>query len=199
MRLGALVQLYLNSSFTEEGWFKSFYSKQSIDKNNNPIPWLTYSFIHFLDKRLTKNMVVFEYGAGNSTIWFAKRVKKIKSVENDEQWVSLLKNKLPQNCELILRELNNNYANSSIETDDKYDIIIIDGRERISSTKNAVHALNENGIIIFDNSQVEDYQEALNFLEEKKFKRIDFTGTLPIVAYNNTTTIFYRPNNCLNI
>lgn len=201
LHVSAFFQLAIESSLVEEGWFKSYYSKQAVDKNGNPIPWLTYSFIHFIENRLTKEMSVFEYGAGNSTIWFAGKVKKIKSVENDKEWVDLLKNKLSENCELIFRPLSedNVYAKSSLESNDKYDIIIIDGRERVNSTKFAVNALKENGIIFFDNTQVNDYNEALEFLHIMNFKRIDFTGTLPIVAYNNTTSIFYRSNNCFNI
>lgn len=199
-RIGAFFQLYLSSALMEEGWFKSYYSKKAVDKFGAPIPWLTYSFIHFINRRLTKEMSIFEYGAGNSTIWFAQRVKKIISVENDEKWVEALKPSLPSNSELVVRNIDDmKYAKASLERNEKYDVIIIDGRDRTNCTMYCLNALNEKGIIIFDNTQVEDYAEAIQFIINNGFRKIDFTGTLPIVAYNNTTTIFYRTNNCLNI
>jgi hypothetical protein len=201
IQIGAFVQLAMSSSLREEGWFKSFYAKEAIDKNNNPIPWFTYSFLHFIQNRLNSEMSIFEYGSGNSTIWFSSKVKKIKSVENDLEWFNKVSAKLPVNCEIVFRPLDgtDTYSKSVNESKEKFDIIIIDGRDRVKSTKASIEALNTNGIIIFDNSQVEEYREALDYLEGLDFKRIDFVGILPIVAYNNTTSIFYRKYNCLGI
>ena len=42
-----------------------------IDKNSNPLPWVTYGFIDFISERLNKSIDVFEYGSGNSTLWYA--------------------------------------------------------------------------------------------------------------------------------
>jgi hypothetical protein len=38
MHLGGAVQLMLESALTENGWFRSYHTKQSVDKNGNPIP-----------------------------------------------------------------------------------------------------------------------------------------------------------------
>lgn len=51
------------------------------------MPWMTFSTIRFLQRNLTKNMRVFEYGSGGSSVFFAKRVGEIISVEHDEEWM----------------------------------------------------------------------------------------------------------------
>jgi hypothetical protein len=81
----------------------------------------------------------------------------------------------------------------------KYHIIIIDGVDRNNCAKFSIQKLTENGVIVYDNTQLPDYRISMELLLENGFKRIDFEGLLPIVSYNNTTSIFYKDNNCLGI
>src|SRR5690606_12057573 len=101
-------------------------NRTSVNINNQPIPWFTYSFIDFLEGRLNKNLSIFEYGSGNSTRYFAERVRHISSLEHDKSWYEMgLKNKL-QNAELIFCDLDSdgNYSRGALNTDQKFDIII---------------------------------------------------------------------------
>ena len=50
------------------------------------IPWLVFSCIQFLENWLTKDMLVFEYGSGGSTLFFAERTSFVISVEHDQEW-----------------------------------------------------------------------------------------------------------------
>lgn len=201
LKIGGTIQLLLASGLKDDGWFESFNTKKSIDKNGNPIPWCTYPFIKFIEPRLKKDFTVFEYGSGNSTIWYAKRVKQIISVENDEAWFKVVSKLLPANAKLIYikSDIDGEYCRSIIKQNSKFNIIIIDGRDRINSIKFSVNQLTDDGIIVFDNSQIEKYKEGLDLLYSMNFKKIDFIGSLPIVSHNNQTSIFYRNNNCLNI
>ena len=201
LKIGGTIQLLLASGLKDDGWFESFNTKKSIDKNGNPIPWCTYPFIKFIEPRLKKDFTVFEYGSGNSTIWYAKRVKEIISVENDEAWFKVVSKLLPANAKLIYikSDIDGEYCRSIVKQNSKFNIIIIDGRDRINSIKFSVNQLTDDGIIVFDNSQIEKYKEGLNLLNSMNFKKIDFIGPLPIVSHNNQTSIFYRNNNCLNI
>lgn len=201
LKIGGIIQLLLASGLKDDGWFESFNTKKSIDKNGNPIPWCTYSFIKFIEPRLKKDFTVFEYGSGNSTIWYAKRVKQIISVENDEDWFKVVSKLLPANAKLIYikSDIDGEYCRSIINQNNKFNIIIIDGRDRINSIKFSVNQLTDDGIIVFDNSQIEKYKEGLDLLYSMNFKKIDFIGSLPIVSHDNQTSIFYRDNNCLNI
>ena len=83
----------------------SFRAGMPIDIYGNPIPWMTYLAINFIEKRIKKEMTVFEYGCGNSTLWWAKRVKLVVSCEHDRQWYNNMKSKVPPNVELYQIDL----------------------------------------------------------------------------------------------
>lgn len=201
IRLGACVQLSLASTLVDDGWFNSFYKKESVDKNNKPIPWNTYPFLKFIEPRLKKSFDVFEYGCGNSTIWYSDRVKSITAVENDKEWYEKIRLKLPQNAQVIYRELkyDGDYSREAVNQGKQFDVIIIDGRDRENSVKNSLPSLKEGGIIIFDNSELELYRNAVAHLTNNHFKQLSFWGMSPITAHYTSTSIFYRTENCLGI
>lgn len=201
IKLGGPVQLMINGALIEDGWYRSFHTKKSVDKTGNPIPWCTYSFIKFIEPRLKKDFEVFEYGCGNSTIWYAKRVNSIKSVEHDDGWLNTIKAKLPTNAEVEYCELSENgkYSKSILKEQKFFHLIIIDGRDRNNCVKQSINKLRSDGVIIFDNAQLQDYKSSINYLFSVGFREIPFVGLLPIVTYNNTTSIFYKENNCLGI
>jgi len=201
--IGAYMQLFLRSYLKDIGWIRSYHSKQSVDAQGQPIPWFTYSFIHFLEKRLKKNFDVFEYGCGNSTIWFAQRVNSIDAVEGDLKWFEKIQKILPPNAKLLFFEVqeneNGNYAKAITQMQKYYDLVIVDGRDRNNCIKNAQAYLKPDGVLILDNSDRPDYQEGINFMLEKGYKKIDFIGTTPIVAMLSATSVFYKTENCLEI
>ena len=188
--------------FKKYGWLNTYETKESIDVNGKPIPWLTYSAIDFIKTRIKFNINVFEYGSGNSTLYFADKVKNVVSVEHDELWYSKMKMKCSsnKNISLHLRELkDDSYSKSIYEFDQKFDLIIIDGRLRVKCAKNATNAISENGIIIFDNTERDYYSDGINHIKENGFKCIDFFGFIPIYSTPSQTSIFYRKNNIFDI
>ena len=154
--IGGPVQLLLTGYLKDTGWFKSFNTKKSIDYNGRPIPWCTYPFIAFIGPRLKRDMVVFEYGSGNSTMWYAQKVLKLIAVEHDKDWSEQMTKKLPSNAKILFRSLeeDNKYVNTISESDNKFDIVIIDGRNRNECVKSSINYLNDTGVIVFDNSVV---------------------------------------------
>lgn len=186
----------------DEGWFNSFYKNEPIDKNKNPIPWFTYSSIDFLKERLKSDMTAFEYGAGNSTLFFAQRIKKIYSVETNKNWYETIKKKLSGNAEIFYLDSEIDpiaYTQVINSTNLKYDIIIIDALYRNECMINSYKYLNENGVIILDDSEREEYKEGINFILNKGFNKLDFWGFSPGLFYKKCTSVFYRNNNCFNI
>ncbi|MCK5537628.1 MAG: hypothetical protein KAI79_12430 [Bacteroidales bacterium] len=185
----------------ETGWINSYLKKIPMDKNGLPLPWVTYSFIDFISDRLNKSMTIFEYGSGNSTLWYASKVKLVSSVEHDKNWFLRIKNNLPNNVKFFYKELeeNGDYAKFSSTLDMKFDIIIVDGRDRVNCVKYAINSLNDTGIIVLDDSEREFYKSGIDFLLDKGFKKIDFWGISPGLFYKKNTTIFYKSSNCLDI
>jgi hypothetical protein len=120
-----LLAFMHNGYLVEIGWFKSYRKKEAIDINGYPIPWTTYSFIEFIKCHLKSNMELFEYGSGNPTLFFADRVKNVMSVEHNKEWYERVRSRLPQNVELSLVELSDEYENSILKHKKNFDVIII--------------------------------------------------------------------------
>jgi len=64
--------------------------KRSLKNDRTPLdielPWLTFLAIEFLEEFLEPHMAVCEYGSGGSTLFFARRVRELVSIEHDPQW-----------------------------------------------------------------------------------------------------------------
>ncbi|KAA6430379.1 class I SAM-dependent methyltransferase [Dyadobacter flavalbus] len=199
MGLGGSVQLILDGALKQYGWFRSFHTKQSVDANGDPLPWYTYPFILFLKPRIKPHFNVFEYGSGNSTRWYAARVKHITAVEHDADWIKQISPKLPANAKVLEKPLGESYIKAVKSTGDFYNIIVVDGRNRVKCAVFAASYLTPDGVLILDNSEREWYSKAKEFLAEKGFRRLDFIGMAPIVGIETCTSVFYRDNNCLGI
>lgn len=200
-RLNALLSFGHKGYLASIGWFTAFDKQQAVDGSGNPLPWVTYSFIDFIKTRLNKNLSVFEYGSGNSTLFYAKHVQKVVSVEHDEAWYHKIVKEKAANAEMIFTALatGGEYSKKAVLLGEKFDVIIVDGRDRVNCCKNSVEALSPSGVLVLDDSERDFYQPARTFLQEKGFKEMPFTGVSPGLFYNKTTSVFYKQDNCLSI
>jgi hypothetical protein len=177
----------------EYGQFASMKSFNCIDGEKKPIPWYTYPAIEYLKNIDFSNKKIFEYGSGNSSIWWSERCNKLISIESDPIW----KNK-------ISALLNNSKFDYRLATDEtsyikhsdiaSCNVIIIDGQFR---AKCADFILSEVGsgstsldMLIFDNSDW--YPHTISKLNETltNWVQVDFSGFGPINSYTWTTSIF---------
>ena len=191
---------YIRASGLIGSWIipSDFFYDDAGDVN----PWLSKPCIDFLKPRLSKEMSVFEWGTGNSTLFWSKHVKEVVSVEYDEEWYKKLKEIVPKNVSLkyFKLEYDGAYCRAILEENQKYDIILIDGRDRVRCAKYAVNYLKDTGIIIWDNTDRESYQEGFEYLKKKGFKSITFSGlTYKFSGVELPTMIFYREKNILNL
>jgi hypothetical protein len=91
-------------------YFPSWWS--SLGPQKNPLadnkPWIAFAAIEFLEKILHREMLVYEYGSGGSTLFFAQRVKEVISTEHDRAWYDQVVNKINTtditNCKVRLFE-----------------------------------------------------------------------------------------------
>ena len=199
--LYSLYSLRESGPLKEDGWFRSFSEQASIDAEGNPLPWITYPAIDFLKKRVTKEMSVFEYGAGGSTLWWASRVKDVVAVEHDRQWFDKVLKALPANVDLhhVKLEYGGAYCRTVAAYRERFDIVVVDGRDRVNCIKNCLTALKQRGVVILDNSERNEYTEGKKYLQHSGFRSIEFIGACPIVNLKSETSIFYRDNNILSI
>ena len=182
------------------GWFRSRREQASVDSKGNAIPWYTYSFLDAFSDRIPSNIRVFEYGSGNSTNWWADRTREVASVEHNQDWFNKVQSMLRPNATVMFRELEDGkYANSITELEGTFDLIIIDGRERVNCAEACLQSLSEDGVIIWDNTERERYQPGIELLKSRGFKQLRFTGFIPIDFMPSETSIFYRDANCFGL
>lgn len=183
------------------GWFESRRKKSSIGAGGKAVPWYTYTFLDAFSDRIPSDISVFEFGSGMSTRWWAERVQQVVSVEHHQGWYEQVKSELPPNAEIRFRNLEDgSYVRCVSENPDlTYDLIIIDGRERVACAYECLTRLSARGVIIFDNSERERYTPALDFLKENGFRQLRFTGFIPQDFMGSETSVFYRDGNCLGI
>ncbi len=195
--------LSVNSSgyLKESGWINSFNNSIPVGLNDNPVPWVTLPFIDFVAGRLTRDMEILEFGSGNSTLWYAEKVKLVTSVEHDSVWFERIKNIMPKNVTLNHEQLGNGdqYAMFAALRNNKFHMIVVDGRDRVNCIINSIASLTDDGVIVLDDSERESYTEGMNILRGSGFKRLDFWGVSPGLFYKKCTTVFYRDGNCLGI
>ena len=201
--LHSLYSIRRRGPLREDGWFKSFREKKSVDANGNPIPWITYPAIEFIRSRVKPEMAVFEYGCGASTLWWAGLVREVVAVEHDHAWFQEMSSRVPGNVNLMEVALDAEGAYSKTialpQFRDRFDIVFVDGRDRVNCIKNCLSALTASGIIILDNSDRPEYGNAVDYLLESGFSKIEFVGLCPIVSFKSETAIFYRAGNGFGI
>ena len=200
-RIKTLLSFGLKGYLSEIGWFKAFDTKSPIDHNLEPIPWVTYSFIDFIAERIKKDHTVFEFGSGNSTFYYAHRAQKVVSVEHDKDWFERISAAKPVNSELVFCELHKDgdYSKMPESMGQKFDLIIVDGRDRVNCCYHSLPALSERGVIVLDDSEREIYAAAINFFKKEGFRELSFSGISPGLFYRKSTSVFYKDNNCLGI
>ncbi len=204
-----------NSYLMTTGWYKSATSQQVVNRLGMPVPWLTYSAQEFLSDRLGGSMRVLEYGAGNSSLWLAKKCFKVVSIEHDTEWATRIQNEAPANLEIVQISLpftveyekhafsslpqDNNYINPVELRQNKWDVVLIDGIFRNACCRTAVDRVSETGVIVVDNTDFEEFEPGRSFLRAKNYREIGFGGLAPVAARGSKTSIFYRNQNVLEI
>ena len=111
----------------DSGWIESFKYQEPLSADGNPLPWITLPCLDFIGSRLNKNMSVFEFGAGNSTFYFAKRVGNVVSVEHNQEWFDKINKELKNNNYINFCNLNydGEYCRFTHGIDSQFDLIIV--------------------------------------------------------------------------
>lgn len=159
------------------------------------IPWINFSLKNWLDKNLNKNMIVFEYGSGGSSIYFSNNCKQVVSIEHNEKWFNDVNNKI---IKLNIKNINLNLISPSNERDDFYattdeelfnknfkqyvhaidnypdnyfDVVFVDGRSRNACIRESIKKIKKGGFLILDNSERPEYSEGISLLDHFKCEK----------------------------
>jgi len=197
----AAYSLVTQGPLREDGWLRSFREGRCVDAHGEPVPWLTYPAIDFLAARVRPEWSVFEYGAGASTHWWAKRVREVVSVEHDRAWYERARRGLPASVTLTHVELvrGGDYAWSASRDPGRFHVVVIDGRDRVNCASAALVGLRPDGVIVWDNSDRAEYADGYAALAAAGFRKVPFIGMAPVFNQKSETGIFYRDANVLGL
>jgi len=178
----------------EYGFVKSADAGIPLDKNNNPIPLYTYPAIEYLISLDFVIKKIFEFGSGQSTIYWLSQNSEVVSVENNLKWVEKLATFLKEfpNHQYIFADKVDDYIGSILKfPDHHFDLIIIDGFfSRYLCAKNVISKIKKDGLVILDNSDW--YPNTAKFLNESlNFIQIDFYGFRPSKQEAAVTSLFF--------
>ncbi len=180
------------------GQYNSIKQNLSIDSKNNPLPWLTYPSIEYLRNLDLTNETIFELGSGFSTLWFAKRSKKVFSVETDELWYNKIVGELSSFDNVEIDLVNENHGNEIFKGIEESDLIFIDGLDREDALDYIIKNIDISKIkcIVVDNSEWESvFKKIQQFVEYSKWVDFEFVGFGPINRYVWSTHVLMNPEN----
>lgn len=192
-----------NDSFLRSsGWLMSARLGKPVDASGNYVPWMNHAAIEFLSERLGNDMRLFEYGSGYSTLYFARLVGQVHSVEYDLGWLATIRKDIPQNATVSFVEYdpaNGTYSQSIHASGEQYDVVVVDGRDRVRCMREAVQAVSPDGVVILGDSQRDKYREAHSYMREHGFKSLHFSGLTSLGCNTERSTVFYRAENCFDL
>lgn len=167
------------------------------------VPWWTYRAIDEIELWLSarpRPARVFEYGAGASTVWLARRCGEVTSVEHDPAFVPVVERLLTglPHATVRLRPATTSahpvvpsakegcagldfasYVAAIDELDGDLDLVVIDGRAREACLERALPRLADGGLVVFDNSWRRRYRRALAAAPVAELRLRGLTPTLP--------------------
>jgi precorrin-6B methylase 2 len=138
---------------------------------------------------------VLEVGSGSSTLWWLGRGNSVVAIETSKEWADSVRTSAGGNTrlELIVHPLTELDNFSSIPPDRLFDVLHIDHTgDRSEAIRRFLPHVDENGLVIVDNSDCEEYGDAILELADHGYSRLDLFGIGPINAYCWQTSLFYR-------
>lgn len=126
-------------------------------------PWLTAQAVDILRTLIKPTDVALEWGSGRSTLWFARRVAFLTSIESDRTWYEWVSGKLQElslyNVNLILCEDETEHKGedpqyirvSDFIAPNSLDFVLVDGIYRDMCAVRALELVRPTGFIIIDN------------------------------------------------
>lgn len=131
------------------------------------LPYMTSDEIVDLVSYLSKETEMLEIGGGHSTIFLSKLVKKLITIEHNLEWSKTIEDNIQNpNFDWTLHVIEpnwpqthpfqpaehgqfENYVNFISTLDDnQFDVILVDGRDRVRCSLQSVSKLKKNGVLL---------------------------------------------------
>ena len=198
-------------------WLRSLKPGYLID---TPSPWFTFDAIEFLKSYIRKDMNVFEYGSGGSTLFWLRSGAACVSVEHNPEWSNLMQRyvggvsqvdyrlvlpnpmgagealdisdpKLYISGGLIGYDFKEYVCQIDSFPDNYFDVVSIDGRARPACLMHSAKKVKLGGLLILDDADRRYYiPKTLEYLEN--YRKMEFSGIGPAHADVWKTNIYIR-------
>lgn len=173
-----------------QGYGRSVSERSCVRPDGSPIPWITYPAIEYLSLLDFSKCSVFEYGSGNSTLFWSQRARSVVSVESNPTWHAKISAGAPQNCEIKLETDEGKYINAIGSEPERYDVVIVDGLARTETVRMAARAVTRTGMIVVDD--VAFLPSSAEYLRDSGFIELIFSGFSPISQHASSTGVYLR-------
>lgn len=186
----------------------------SIGISELDVPWWTYGAIDEVDEWIDGRrgpVRAFEWGSGASTIWLAKRVTEVHSVEHHAAFGRMIQERLADVPTATL-DIVEPVASADPEIGSAkeghgrldfaayvrhidavatapFQLIVVDGRAREACLHAALAHLDDDGIIVFDNTLRRRYRRAI---ADAPVHETIHRGLTPTLPYPDQTSILRR-------
>lgn len=182
------------------GFARSALAGKAMDAAGQPVPWYNLTLIDFLNTIDFSNDSVLEFGSGQSTLWWSSKAASVTAVEESAEWFSYVRDSLAgrPNAEVHLETDLELHAKLPLTWQRLYDVVVIDGGDRLACTVSCLEVVKPDGLIVVDNSEgfwggdLDGTYPILEVLDEHGWMRIDFSGYVPGVLTTGTTSLFFR-------
>ena len=176
-----------------QSWLTTTLAGNDLPRLCGRSPWLSLPAVRWLEAHIHKSMRVFEWGSGNSTMFFARRTERVVSIEHDQNWFGRMSQ------ELASRRISNvnlhfypttisggpgggysDYVRSIRQYDDaSFDLILVDGRARCECLRLARKKVRPGGCILLDNAELPKYSGATRLFNQPGWVVRHIEGPVP--------------------
>ena len=155
-------------------------------------PMLSLPFLDWFESYDFNDFDLVEFGSGNSTNYFAEKVKNIISFETNIDYYNNLKPKLLNNVDYrFIEKINLENEIPDIDINQKTIVFVDCAANRFLLTKN-IFKIGFPNILILDNSDI--YKNTCKFIYNKGYSEIPFWGIRLMETEEACTSVFIKNN-----
>jgi len=177
------------------GHFVSSLRRRALDSHGQALPWYTYPTIELLKSKDFSGCKVLEFGAGQSTRWWAGRARSVVSLESDFGWYRQVSAVAPPNVELYHVDpglVSFDFSRISAP----FDVVVVDGLDRLRAAELGESVLSPRGCLLVDNSDAYSGQDGdypiMTLFRNRGYSRVDLYGHAPGVILPHCTSLFFK-------
>jgi hypothetical protein len=171
---------------------------------NASLPWMPYSTILKLNYIINKDFNILETGSGGSSLFYLSRCNNLTSLEHDDKWLKEFEKNISltsfkKRWTVVLKQLNKKSKNESPylqflreQKDESFDLISVDGRLRNESLKIVSSKVKMGGYLLLDNSDRNEYNEGIDFIDSLGWSKQDFNGFCYSHEWESKSTMWHR-------